>query len=564
MITRLRSLHRPILFGLCTMLCVLFAQRAYSESYMLSVGESVTITQSAYGGGYIDNVGLADYIDPHLEFEKTWDNSAKITIRSYFDYSTTVKLVFIERYTFMGHTRAATYYRDVTITCKYQAPDPSKKPTKVMLPERIRIPVFNGGERDYISAILEPKDAVPSKYSWGNSQGTAVFAAREMSDGRYWLTGRSPGVGSIYVVVDDDWDNLYAHSVLEVVDPNHLPPNAVFLPNEIEISVGGHSTLTPILVPENTSTAYTWKSDNEDVATVSYGKVVGKKVGTTTIKVITTNSLTATCKVKVVSTNGKDDEDDDNNNTTGIIGGHEYADLGLSVKWATCNVGASSPENYGSYFAWGETSPKSSYNWDTYKHCSGSIMNLYNIGTDIKGTQYDAAYVNWGNQWRMPTEVEIGELLSKCNITEYNRNGIDGYLLTGPNGGSIFLPSGGMKKNSDVFTGAVYCWSSNVRSSDDNASSLLLEKNPNGTTSTVYGVMRCFGLPIRAVTESSGQTVLQGDVNGDGDVTPLDLVSMVNMILKKTAKKDSADLNGDGDVTPLDYVKLVNILLKKQ
>ena len=114
--------------------------------------------------------------------------------------------------------------------------------------------------------------------------------------------------------------------------------------------------------------------------------------------------------------------------------GHEYVDLGLSVKWATMNVGATSPEDYGDYFAWGETEPKEEYNWETYKWGNGSFED-------------DAAHANWGGAWRMPTIDEIDELLSKCSWTLCKKNGINGYTVTGPNGNSIFLPVAGYSED---------------------------------------------------------------------------------------------------------------------
>ena len=114
--------------------------------------------------------------------------------------------------------------------------------------------------------------------------------------------------------------------------------------------------------------------------------------------------------------------------------GHDYVDLGLSVKWATCNVGANSPEDYGEYYAWGETSTKSSYtenNCATYKKIIG----------DIKGTNMDVAHVKWGGSWRMPTKEEIDELCEKCNW-EWTGSG---YEVTGPNGNSIYLPAAGSR-----------------------------------------------------------------------------------------------------------------------
>ena len=110
--------------------------------------------------------------------------------------------------------------------------------------------------------------------------------------------------------------------------------------------------------------------------------------------------------------------------SNGTENGHEYVNLGLSVKWATCNVGASSPEEYGDYFAWGEVEPKSIYDFSTYKYCNGSETTLtkYNYSSsygtvDNKTTlelSDDAARANWGGSWRMPTDAELTELREQC------------------------------------------------------------------------------------------------------------------------------------------------------
>ena len=129
-----------------------------------------------------------------------------------------------------------------------------------------------------------------------------------------------------------------------------------------------------------------------------------------------------------------------------------YVDLGLSVKWATCNVGATTPEGYGDYFAWGETSPKNDYSWSTYKYCKGSETTLtkYNTNSsngtvDNKTTldlSDDAARANWGGKWRMPTQAEQEELINNCTWTKTTQNGVNGYKVTSKtNGNSIFLPA---------------------------------------------------------------------------------------------------------------------------
>ena len=141
--------------------------------------------------------------------------------------------------------------------------------------------------------------------------------------------------------------------------------------------------------------------------------------------------------------------------TTGMHNGHERVDLGLSVLWATCNVGASSPSDYGNYYAWGETKTKSSYMADNSR-TDEVIMS------DISGnTRYDAATANWGGGWRMPTKEEFEELLDKCNWQWTSQGGRKGYKVTGPNGNSIFLPAAGWRLRTSLISGdGGYYWSS--------------------------------------------------------------------------------------------------------
>ena len=147
---------------------------------------------------------------------------------------------------------------------------------------------------------------------------------------------------------------------------------------------------------------------------------------------------------------------------------HQYVDLGLTsgLKWATCNVGASAPEEYGDYFAWGETEPyyssvdpltwkdgkSAGYMWASYQWCNGSwdSMTKY-CTTDERGVvdnktvldiEDDAAYANWGGSWRMPTDEEWAELMEECTWVWTTQNSVNGQLVTGPNGNSIFLPAG--------------------------------------------------------------------------------------------------------------------------
>ena len=156
-------------------------------------------------------------------------------------------------------------------------------------------------------------------------------------------------------------------------------------------------------------------------------------------------------------------------------GNHEYVDLGLSVKWATCNVGATKPEDCGDYFAWGETQPKYYYDWSTYKYCNGSSSTLTKYNTfssrgtvDNKTTlelSDDAARANWGGSWRMPTKAEQDELRNNCTWTWTTQNGVKGYKVTSKsNGKSIFLPAAGSHYDSSLTNAGSdgFYWSSSL------------------------------------------------------------------------------------------------------
>ena len=194
--------------------------------------------------------------------------------------------------------------------------------------------------------------------------------------------------------------------------------------------------------------------------------------------------------------------------TAGDANGHEYVDLGLSVKWATCNIGATTPEDYGNYYAWGETKPQSTYNWSTYKWCNGSSSTFtkYNTSSSfgtvdnktVLDLADDAANANWGGAWRMPTDAEWQELRDNCTWTWKTLNGINGFEVKGPNGNSIFLPAAGYRGNDDLYSAGDFghYWSSS-----------LYAVNPSGAwdvnffsdnVSGGYGSRYC-GLSVRAV-----------------------------------------------------------------
>lgn len=140
--------------------------------------------------------------------------------------------------------------------------------------------------------------------------------------------------------------------------------------------------------------------------------------------------------------------------------GHEFVDLGLSVKWATCNIGASKSDDYGDYFAWGETQTKSIYDWRGYKWCKNHYTNIikYNCSYGMLDHRKqleisdDAANVILGGKWRIPTYEEFLELKEKCTWRWITQNGVNGYKIIGPNKNSIFLPAAGYRSEQLLYS----------------------------------------------------------------------------------------------------------------
>ena len=204
-------------------------------------------------------------------------------------------------------------------------------------------------------------------------------------------------------------------------------------------------------------------------------------------------------------------------NVSGSYNGHDYVDLGLpsGTLWATCNVGASSPEDYGNYYAWGETATKSTCDWSTYKYANGAYNKLTkycnksshgnNGFTDYLTTLQpcdDAARANWGSGWRMPTKEEWKELQNNTMGTWTTQNGVKGGRFTASNGMSVFLPAAGCRYESSLNDAGSqgYYWSSTLNTS-----------YPGGAwyhylRSGGYGVTngeRSFGRSVRPVRDMS-------------------------------------------------------------
>ena len=198
-------------------------------------------------------------------------------------------------------------------------------------------------------------------------------------------------------------------------------------------------------------------------------------------------------------------------NAYGIAVSQEV-DLGLSVNWAGWNVGATKPEEYGGYYAWGEIEKKEVYDWDTYKwYNDGNENSIIKYCTDnsfgtvddrsVLEPEDDVAHVKWGDGWRMPTDEQIMELKSDCIWTWITYNGVNGYKVTGPNGNSIFLPAAGYRVTTSLYwaNNSGYYWSSTLNS--DYCSVACELGFDDDSRSVTNGAGRVIGQSVRPVRE---------------------------------------------------------------
>lgn len=192
---------------------------------------------------------------------------------------------------------------------------------------------------------------------------------------------------------------------------------------------------------------------------------------------------------------------------------HEYVDLGLpsGTLWAACNIGARAPEEFGDYFAWGETAPKDDYNWGNYKWSKGRTELMtkyctkdkygYDDFTDRKerlDPKDDAAKANWGSKWQIPTETQITELITECKWTWTEINEVKGCLVTGPNGNTIFLPATRAKGDDSSERDIWGCYWSNSISYHINIVACCMSFYQSGKADKNYSY-RELGHTIRAV-----------------------------------------------------------------
>lgn len=323
------------------------------------------------------------------------------------------------------------------------------------------------------------------------------------------ITVSAIGTGTDDIIVSDKKigqnDTIKVTVTADLMLSNTMP---------ISLKVGGSAMLTIVSGNGN----YTTNSSNTNVAKVTTDgtiitlMAVGAGTATITVKDIQSGQ---TGRIEVTVTESEEldayDECPDANHPHMI-------DLGLSVKWSCCNAGAHAPEQYGGYYAWGETTEKDSYSFknylfttNTYNGNDGWFDNIdrtnyypvdINVDNNIYGTQYDAARANCGEPWRMPTVEEFKELV-KCSSEWAIMNGIKGCKFTGPNGNSIFLPAAG-----DGWEYGKICqgtmgeyWSGMLQSSDKRMAIALNFGEEYVFVSDSYSKERYKGLTIRPVAK---------------------------------------------------------------
>lgn len=286
-----------------------------------------------------------------------------------------------------------------------------------------------------LKAIVSPLDATIPEVTWTSSDEDIATVTKEgvveaIAPGTCTITCKSRCNGTVTATCDVKvWEIVLSKKSLI------LKSNESY---DLAVSANPNTFDLPTLV---------WTSSDEGVAKVtSTGKVTAVGSGSCIITCATTDDIGwyTTCKVSVYQAL--------------TIGGYDYVDLGLpsGTLWATCNVGATSPEEYGDYFAWGETTPKSTYDWSNYKYCNGTNKTLTKYCTKSSyGTvdnkivlepYDDAAYINWGKEWRMPTDLQLDELINNSYTTTKSStwNGINGQMIiSNTNSNFIFLPAAG-------------------------------------------------------------------------------------------------------------------------
>lgn len=361
------------------------------------------------------------------------------------------------------------------------------------------------------------------EYSLSNEAQTLSVEVKtnvefEVSSQADWITyveTKALSSSTVFLMVDKNTTIFTRDGKVEITQKNGALKQEVAIKQEGQIAVasvelnttdlmleeGVAVTLAATVKPDNAyDKSLMWTSSDESVVTVDVnGRVttISKGISTITATANDGSGVYASCRITVYRFDVP-----------------AAVDLGLpsGVKWASFNIGASEPEEYGLYYAWGETEPKSEYNWSTYKWCNGSEESLtkYNYqkrygvvdNKSVLEAEDDVAHVKLGGNWRMPTHDEWTELLENCTWDWTTQNGVSGRLVTSKNNNkSIFLPAAGDRSDTGLIGVESYgnYWSSSRRSDVPSCAWSVFFNPTDLINSKSY--TRRFGLSVRAVTE---------------------------------------------------------------
>ena len=365
------------------------------------------------------------------------------------------------------------------------------------------ITIEKGGSKP-LSVIFNPSNATDKPTVTWLSSNPAVATVSD---------GIVTGVGAGQADISAKAGNLNASCKVTVT----VTLKGIQLQKEVSICRGETATLTATLEPSDATADITWESSDETVVTVSEGELTGVGVGTATVTA-KAGSIKAECAVTILPPKGAVD-----------LGIEMTREDGTTYKlyWAECNLGAEKPEDYGDYYAWGETAPKSDYSWETYKWCNGASNKLTKYclkantdcwdgegspdGKTVLDPEDDAAHVQLGGKWRMPTMKEMDALLALKSNEDYTWEEfgeVAGTRITRKSTGAILLlPAAGYRDNTSVLSAKLSCqyWSSTGFLGGSyfgpyDASGLFIIKNSMIGSRTAYDP-RNRGFSIRPVTE---------------------------------------------------------------
>ncbi len=342
----------------------------------------------------------------------------------------------------------------------------------------------------------------------GYRSGTGLYWTK--TGGRWWTSSlNAENPGRAWFLFDAGWtpfytERYYGYPIRPVFVGDGVPVESISLSEiSIEIGVGKNRTLIATVLPANAlDRSVSWSTSNESIAIVSSAGVVTGVADGSAVITATTNDggKTATCNVIV---------------REATVSIPTAVDLGLSVKWASFNLGASAPEEYGDYFAWGETEPKEEYSWATYKFELGTgsngpfskyVTNSFYGTVDNKSIlepEDDAAHVIWGGNWRLPTRLELIELHDSCTMINTTENGVRGLKFTSNVDGYtdkfIFIPAAGFRSGFSIEAGSDGAlWSSSLDTSYPYGAYNLDFFSGNAS---MWGNNRFRGFSIRPVCE---------------------------------------------------------------